>query len=121
MKAELTKIFQFEAAHHLPEVPEDHKCRRLHGHSYHVEISVAGEVDPQTGWLMDYAEIEQVFQPILDRLDHYYLNEIDGLENPTSENLAGWIWRELHPNLSGLSRVVIAETCQSRCAFDGED
>ena len=120
MKMELRKTFQFEAAHLLPHLPESHKCRRLHGHSFRVDVVVAGECDPKLGWLMDYADISEAFKPLLDRLDHYYLNEIPGLENPTSENLAVWIWKQLKPALPLLSEIVVAETCMSRCVYRGE-
>jgi 6-pyruvoyltetrahydropterin/6-carboxytetrahydropterin synthase len=119
MKIELRKTFQFEAAHKLPNVPADHKCARLHGHSFRIEIVVAGECDPRMGWLMDYAEISDAFKPLLDRLDHYYLNEIPGLENATSENLAKWIWDRLKPKLPLLTEIVVAETCLSRCVYRG--
>src|SRR5208283_347223 len=99
MKMELRKTFQFEAAHLLPHLPKRHKCRRLHGHSFNVEVVVAGECDPKLGWLMDYADITAAFKPIWEKLDHYYLNEIPGLENPTSENVAFWIWRKLKRRL----------------------
>src|SRR6266705_3375234 len=110
---ELRKTFQFEAAHLLPRLPKAHKCRRLHGHSFKVEIAVAGECDAEPGWVMDYADISDAFKPIWEKLDHRYLNEIPGLENPTSENLAAWIWRRLEPKLELLIEVVVAEICQS--------
>jgi 6-pyruvoyltetrahydropterin/6-carboxytetrahydropterin synthase len=116
---ELRKTFQFEAAHLLPRLPGSHKCRRLHGHSFQVEIVVSGECDPHLGWVMDYADITKAFKPIWAKLDHYYLNEIRGLENPTSENLAIWIWRRLKPKLPLLSEVVVAETCTARCVYRG--
>ena|SRR6266700_1658313 len=119
MKVELRKTFQFEAAHLLPLLPESHKCRRLHGHSFKVEVALAGNCDPTLGWLMDYADISQAFQPILDQLDHYYLNDIPGLENPTSENVAAWIWNRLKPALPLLNEIVVAETCLSRCIYRG--
>lgn len=119
MKVELRKTFQFEAAHRLPHVPTDHKCARLHGHSFRVEIAVAGECDPKMGWLMDYAEVSDAFKPILKQLDHYYLNDIPGLENATSENVARWIWDRLKPALPLLTEIVVAETCQSRCVYRG--
>jgi 6-pyruvoyltetrahydropterin/6-carboxytetrahydropterin synthase len=119
MRVELRKTFQFEAAHLLPHLPKSHKCRRLHGHSFKVELALAGECEPRLGWLMDYAAISEAFKPILQRLDHYYLNEIPGLENPTSENIAAWIWRRLKPRLPFLTEVVVAETCVSRCVFRG--
>lgn len=119
MRMELRKTFQFEAAHLLPELPKSHKCRRLHGHSFVVEVVIEGECDPKLGWLMDYADISAAFNPILERLDHYYLNEIPGLENPTSENLAAWIWKRLHAKLPSLKEIVVAETCVSRCVYRG--
>jgi len=117
---ELRKTFQFEAAHRLPHVPADHKCARLHGHSFRVEVAVVGECDPKLGWLMDYAEVSGAFKPILDQLDHFYLNDIAGLENATSENVARWIWDRLKPSLPQLSEIVVAETCQSRCIYRGD-
>jgi 6-pyruvoyltetrahydropterin/6-carboxytetrahydropterin synthase len=120
MKMELRKTFQFEAAHLLPHLPKSHKCRRLHGHSFVVEIVVTGECDPRLGWLMDYADISQAFKPILDRLDHYYLNEVPGLGNPTSENIAAWIWKELRPRLPLLTEVTVAETCTAKCVYRGK-
>ena len=117
---QLRKSFQIEAAHRLPRVPAGHKCGRLHGHSFIVEVVVEGPVDPELGWVMDYADIKAAFRPIYERLDHHYLNELPGLENPTSENLAVWIWRELKPVLPQLSEVVVAETCTARCVYRGE-
>ncbi|MBC8135591.1 MAG: 6-carboxytetrahydropterin synthase QueD [Fibrella sp.] len=116
---EIFKVFTFEAAHRLPNVPEGHKCARLHGHSFRVEIHVRGDVNPHTGWIMDFADVKKAFQPIYDRLDHYYLNDIAGLENPTSENLAIWIWENLKPGLPLLSRIVVHETCTSGCTYAG--
>ena len=120
MKVELRKTFPFEAAHKLPNVAPDHKCARLHGHSFRVEVAVAGECDPKLGWLMDYADVSAACKPILDRLDHYYLNEIPGLENATSENIARWIWERLKPKLPLLTEIVVAETCVSRCVYRGD-
>jgi 6-pyruvoyltetrahydropterin/6-carboxytetrahydropterin synthase len=112
---EIFKDFTFEAAHRLPNVPEGHKCARLHGHSFRVSIYVEGEVDSDRGWVMDFGEIKKAFMPLHDRLDHNYLNEIAGLENPTSEALASWIWEQLSDRLPGLSQVVVRETCTSGC------
>ena len=116
---DIFKIFRIEAAHHLPNVPAGHKCARLHGHSFAVELIVSGEAGAQTGWVMDFAEIKQAFQPLYERLDHHYLNDIEGLENPTSEQLAIWIWTRLKPTLSQLSTVVVHETCTSGCRYSG--
>ena len=116
---ELRKTFQFEAAHLLPRLPKNHKCRRLHGHSFQVEIVVQGDLDPELGWVMDYADMTKAFRPLWEQLDHYYLNEVPGLENPTSENVAVWIWERLKPCLPLLSEVVVAETCTARCVYRG--
>ena len=116
----LYKDFSFEAAHRLPNVPEEHKCARLHGHSFLVRVSVDGPVGEQTGWVMDFADLKAAFRPLHDRLDHRYLNEIAGLENPTSEVLAHWIWRELRPTLPGLAEIEVRETCTSGCIYRGE-
>lgn len=120
MRAELVKTFTFEAAHRLPGVPPGHKCGRLHGHSFRVDLHVTGEVDPRTGWVLDFADIKAAFAPALQRLDHYYLNEIEGLENPTAENLARWIWDQVCSALPGLSAVVVYETCTAGCVYRGE-
>ena len=116
---EVFREFRFEAAHWLPLVPEDHKCRRLHGHSFRVDVHVSGPVDPATGWLVDFGELELAFEPLYEALDHRCLNEVEGLENPTSENLCEWLWQRLVPKLPGLSRVVVRETCDSGCSYTG--
>ena len=120
MTMKIYKEFDFEAAHRLPNVPENHKCARLHGHSFHVKITVEGEVGEETGWVMDFSDISAAFKPIWQQLDHYYLNDIEGLENPTSENLAKWIWQRLKPNLLQLTEIEIRETCTSGCIYQGE-
>ena len=117
---EIFKDFSIEAAHWLPNVPEGHKCRRLHGHSFRIEIHVSGPLDEKLGWLMDFADLKEAFQPIDDQLDHRCLNDIAGLENPTSENLARWIWQRMKLALPALSKVVIRETCTSGCAYEGD-
>jgi 6-pyruvoyltetrahydropterin/6-carboxytetrahydropterin synthase len=117
---ELRKSFQIESAHRLPNVPAGHKCARLHGHSWVIEIVLEGPVGADTGWVMDFADVKAAFRPLYDQLDHHYLNDIPGLENPTSERLAIWIWERLKPELPLLSQVVIAETCTSRCAYRGD-
>ena len=116
---EIFKEFSFEAAHRLPNVPEGHKCARLHGHSFQVRLSVAGPVGDVSGWVMDFGDIKQAFKPILNQLDHYYLNDIEGLENPTSENIARWIWQKLKPALPELCEIQIRETCTSGCVYRG--
>jgi len=118
-RVRLVKEFTFEAAHRLPQAPEGHKCRRLHGHSFKVELACEGPIDPKTGWLIDFADINAAFEPCLRQLDHYYLNEIEGLENATSENLARWIWQRVKPKLPCLTQVTVFETCSARCEYRG--
>jgi 6-pyruvoyltetrahydropterin/6-carboxytetrahydropterin synthase len=117
---EVFREFRFEAAHRLPHVPEGHKCARLHGHSFRIAVHVEGPVGEDSGWVIDFADIKQAFKPIHEALDHRYLNDIDGLENPTSEVLARWIWARLQPALPGLARIVVRETCTSGCEYRGE-
>jgi 6-pyruvoyltetrahydropterin/6-carboxytetrahydropterin synthase len=118
---EIFKEFTIEAAHRLPHVPAGHKCGRLHGPSFRVELHVRGSVRNSAGWVIDFSDIKKAFQPLHDQLDHNYLNEIDGLANPTSENLSRWIWERLVPALPLLSKVVVRETCSSGCIYAGED
>ena len=117
---EIFRVFQIEAAHFLPNVPEGHKCRRLHGHSFRIEVHVGGDVGAESGWVMDFADVKRAFQPLFDRLDHHCLNDIEELENPTSENLARWVWRRLQPGLPGLKRIVVQETCTAGCVYSGD-
>jgi 6-pyruvoyltetrahydropterin/6-carboxytetrahydropterin synthase len=120
MVVRLIKTFHFEAAHDLPTFPSDHKCRRLHGHSFRFDVIIEGEVDPKIGYLIDYGDISRAAEPIVRRLDHYYLNEIEGLSNPTSENLAAWIWKQLKVALPQLAAIVVYETCTSACEYRGK-
>ena len=115
----LVHEFRFEAAHRLPRVPAGHKCARLHGHSFKVELAVAGPMNPETGWFIDFGELCDLWQPLHARLDHNYLNEIEGLENPTSEILVKWIWDALKPKLPSLEQVTLWETCEARCEYRG--
>jgi 6-pyruvoyltetrahydropterin/6-carboxytetrahydropterin synthase len=117
---DIFKEFTFEAAHRLPNVEPGHKCSRLHGHSFRVQVHVEGPVDQKMGWVRDFADLSDQMQPLLGQLDHYYLNEVEGLENPTSEVLARWIWDRLHPAMPDLSQVVVRETCTSGCVYRGE-
>jgi 6-pyruvoyltetrahydropterin/6-carboxytetrahydropterin synthase len=115
----LVKEYRFEAAHRLPNVPEGHKCERLHGHSFKIELAIEGPVDPVTGWFIDYGVVDELWQPIHDRVDHHYLNEVEGLENPTSEVLAKWLWDRLKVKLPQLVRITVFETCDARCEYEG--
>ena len=117
---EIFKAFTLESAHRLPNVPPGHKCARVHGHSFRVELHVTGPVDEHLGWVMDFADVKAAFDPLYRQLDHHYLNDVPGLENPTSENLAKWIWQQLKPTLPQLSAVVVHETCTSGARYTGE-
>ena len=116
---DIFKVFTLEAAHRLPHVPAGHKCARLHGHSFRIELHVEGEPDHHTGWVMDFADLKAAFKPLYEQLDHHYLNDIPGLENPTSEQLAKWIWDQAKPLLPLLSAIVVHETCTSGCRYTG--
>ncbi|MCK5818112.1 MAG: 6-carboxytetrahydropterin synthase QueD [Psychromonas sp.] len=116
---EINKKFTFEAAHKLPNVPKDHKCGRLHGHSYKLKLHLKGEIDLASGWFIDFAGINKIVKPTLNMLDHYYLNDIEGLENPTAEILAMWIWQKIKPDLPYLSAIEIMETCTSGVLYRG--
>ena len=119
MRVTLAKSFTFEAAHYLPCFPDGHKCRRMHGHSFKVEVVVEGEMDPAKGYLVDYGDIKKAISPVHDALDHRCLNEVPGLENPTAEMLAKWVWDRLKPTLPMLAQVIVCETCTSRCVYEG--
>ena len=120
MNVRLTHEFRFEAAHRLPKVPAGHKCARLHGHSFRVELAVEGPVNPETGWFLDFGELFAAWQPLHDQLDHNYLNEVEGLANPTSENLARWVWDRVKAAIPALTQVTVSETCDSRCEYRGD-
>ena len=110
----------FDAAHRLPAVPAGHKCGNLHGHTFAVEVYVQGDVAQDTGWVADFGDIKALVKPYIDQLDHTYLNDIAGLENPTSENIAVWIWRKLEPELAGLSKIVVKESPTSGAVYTGK-
>jgi 6-pyruvoyltetrahydropterin/6-carboxytetrahydropterin synthase len=120
MKVRLTKDFILEAAQSLPKVPAGHKCGQMHGHTFTIQISVEGEVDPETGWLYDHARISAAMKPIIQQLDHTVLNDTPGLENPTIELMCAWLWKKLTPQLPGLAEIVINETPFARCSYRGE-
>ena len=114
---ELRKTLTFEAAHRLPGLPSHHKCSRLHGHSFSVTLIIRGPLDPSSGWVIDYGDLKKAAQPLIDQVDHYYLNEIEGLSNPTSEVLAQWFYDRLKSNLPALYQVEIKETCTTACLY----
>lgn len=117
MSYRITKSFTFDAAHFLPQVPETHKCRRLHGHTYRVILALEGDLDPQLGWVEDYGTVKQAFAPLLEKLDHHCLNDLEGLENPTAEVLAGWIYEQLKPAVPRLSDVTVCETPTTEAVY----
>ena len=117
--SEIYREFTFEAAHRLPNVPDGHKCARLHGHSYLAVVHVAGQVGEDTGWVQDFGDIKAAFKPLEEELDHHYLNEVPGLENPTSEVLAKWIWDRVIRDLPNMTEVHVRETCTSGCIYRG--
>ena len=119
MRARLERSYRFEAAHFLPKVPAGHKCANMHGHSYAIEVTIEGEIDPERGWVVDFADLDAAAAPLVKQLDHHVLNEIPGLANPTSEYLAAWWWERLVPALPGLVEVVVSETPTSRCVYRG--
>lgn len=116
---EIFKEFRIESAHRLPHVPPGHKCARLHGHSFRIGVHVEGPLDAEQGWVCDFATLTDAFAPVHEALDHRYLNEVPGLENPTSEHLALWVWQRLKPVLPRLSRITVRETCTSGCEYRG--
>jgi 6-pyruvoyltetrahydropterin/6-carboxytetrahydropterin synthase len=119
MRTRLERTFRFEAAHFLPKVVPGHKCARMHGHSYQIDVIVEGELDAELGWLLDFGDLDAKVMPLIDRLDHHVLNEIEGLSNPTSELLAAWMWERLKPGLPQLVELSVAETPSSRCVYRG--
>ena len=116
---DIFRIFHLQCARRLPALPESHPCSRLHGHSFEVRLTVSGDIDPTLGWVLDFADIEAAWRPLHQALDHRYLNDIAGLDNPTSENLAVWLWRQLKPGLPGLSAVTVMATHDSGCTYRG--
>jgi 6-pyruvoyltetrahydropterin/6-carboxytetrahydropterin synthase len=113
------KIFRFDAAHYLPNVPADHKCGGMHGHTYTLKVSVSGKPSIYTGWIMDFSELKGIVEPWVNLLDHHVLNDIEGLENPTAEILCLWLWKNLKPELPGLSCIEINETPDSGVVYEG--
>ena len=119
MIVELTKTYHFEAAHALTRAPEGHRCRHIHGHTYQVDVTLRGPVDPDVGWLMDYGDITAAVKPVIELLDHQFLNEVEGLSQPTSENLCAWLWDHISRSTPHLWEICVRETPTSRCRYRG--
>lgn len=117
---EIFNLYHIEAARRLPGLPESHPCSRVHGHSFRVEIHVSGAVNADTGWVMDFADLDAAFAPVKAQIDYRFLNDIPGLENPTSERLAQWLWQKLKPGVPGLSKIIVLETQRSGCVYTGD-
>ena len=118
---EIWRTFTFDSAHYLPNVPKGHKCGGMHGHTYSVKVCLAGPVGPVTGWVRDFGDLKDAFAPLEKQLDHQVLNDVPGLNNPTSELLAEWLWDRLRPVLPELSSVTVSETANSGVIYRGED
>ncbi len=116
----ITQAFSFEAAHFLPNVAPTHRCRGMHGHSYRVELKLEGPVDPKTGFVVDFFTIEKAVEPLRAELDHHCLNEIVGLENPTAENIAVWIFQRIKKALPQLASVIVHETKDCYAEYEGK-
>ncbi|MFH0988982.1 MAG: 6-carboxytetrahydropterin synthase QueD [bacterium] len=117
---EIFEEFSFEASHRLPNVPDGHKCKQLHGHSYRVVVHLEGPVDPHVGWVVDFWDVGKICKPVIEKLDHRCLNDVEGLENPTSEYIARWIWDHVKPSMPLLNKVVVKESATSGCIYRGE-
>ena len=117
---EIYKEFSFDSAHFLPHVPEGHKCRNMHGHTYRLKVFIEGQPDPKLGWIMDYKELKDALSGVIEQLDHRLINDIPGLENPTAENITIWIWNQIKPMLTNLSRIELYETPTTGVMYKGQ-
>ena len=117
---EIYKEFAFDSAHFLPNVPEGHKCKNMHGHTYRLRVCIKGEPDPHLGWLMDFKDLKDVVSKVIDQMDHKLINDIPGLENPTAENITIWIWKQIRPLLPLLSRIELYETPKTGVIYTGD-
>ena len=116
---EIYKEFSFDSAHFLPNVPEGHKCRNMHGHTYRLKVVIEGEPDPTLGWLMDFKELKDKVGIVIEQLDHKLINDIKGLENPTAELITIWIWKQIRPVLPLLTRIELYETPTTGVIYRG--
>lgn len=116
----LYKEFTFDSAHFLPYVPEGHKCKEMHGHTYRLRVWLEGKPDARLGWIIDFAELKKIVKPVVGALDHKCMNNVPGLENPTCELIAVWIWDQLKPLLPALKRIELHETPTSGVIYEGD-
>ena len=116
---QIFKDFTFDSAHSLPNVPDDHKCKAIHGHTYRLKVSLEGDLDPDLGWVMDFTDLKNIVKPVIDQIDHKYMNDLEGLENPTCEAIAIWLWNRIKPNLPLLIRIELNETPTSGTVYCG--
>lgn len=116
---QIFKQFTFDSAHFLPNVPDGHKCKEIHGHTYRVVFYFEGELNPELGWVMDFGDLKQVLEPTIKRIDHKLMNNIPGLENPTCERIAIWLWEQVKPSLPMLCKVELHETPTSGAVYEG--
>ena len=117
MNYELKQQFRIESARFLPNLPKSHPCSKIHGHSFKIILKLVGPLDPKIGWVLDYQKISETMAPLLLRLDHQILNEVEGLENPTSELLAKWIYDQTLRIIPILKTVTIMETESTECTY----
>ncbi len=115
----ISKQFIFDAAHFLPNVPDGHKCKNIHGHTYHLTVLIDGPLQEKLGWVIDYGDLKKAIAPVIEQVDHQLLNNIPGLENPTSEMLVVWIWQQIKPVLPLLKRLELYETPTSGVIYEG--
>ena len=113
------KKFNIESARSIPNLPKTHPCHHIHGHSFKIIISVQGDVNEQNGFVVDFQDIDDAFDPLKKELDHSYLNDIEDLQNPTSENICIWIWNKIQSSLPNIYKIEIRETDSTGCIYKG--
>jgi 6-pyruvoyltetrahydropterin/6-carboxytetrahydropterin synthase len=114
------KKITFDSAHFLPHVPIRNKCKNVHGHTYTLTIFIEGAPPAHEGWVIDYGDLKKIITLVIDQVDHHLLNDLPGLENPTSEILAIWLWNKIRLLLPALKRIELSETATSGVIYEGE-
>jgi len=117
---QIFKQFTFDSAHFLPYVPDGHKCKEIHGHTYYMTVYIEGNLDKKLDWIMDFTEIKGVIKPIIESIDHKLLNNLSGLENPTCEVLVMWLWNKIKPKIPLLTKIILNETPTSGTVYEGK-